>query len=90
MKVKTSTKKEEAARILASIERVCVDLAKSTFHVVGLDADRKTIFRRKFTRGTPFWDGSRQPTGSSSWSWKPVPAPNGGASSAWLWDTRRC
>ena len=50
MKVKTSTKKEEAARILASIERVCVDLAKSTFHVVGLDADRKTIFRRKFTR----------------------------------------
>ncbi len=50
MKVKTSTKKEEAARILASIERVCVDLAKNTFHVVGLDVDRKTIFRRKFSR----------------------------------------
>lgn len=32
------------------IERVCVDLAKSTFHVVVLDHDRKTVFRKKFTR----------------------------------------
>ncbi|MHB8369546.1 MAG: IS110 family RNA-guided transposase [Leptospirales bacterium] len=50
MKVKTPTKKEETARILSSIERVCVDLSKSTFHVVGLDADRKIVFRKKFSR----------------------------------------
>ncbi|MCL5285386.1 MAG: hypothetical protein M1313_06520 [Nitrospirae bacterium] len=50
MKVQISKKKTETARNEAAIERVCVDLAKSTFHVVGLDADRKTVFRRKFNR----------------------------------------
>ena len=50
MKVQPPVKKSEAARKEAMIERVCVDLAKSTFHVVGLDADRKTVFRRKFSR----------------------------------------
>ena len=50
MKVQAPGKKSDAARKEAMNERVCVDLAKSTFHVVGLDADRKTVFRRKFSR----------------------------------------
>ena len=50
MKVQTPKKKAETVRNESSIERVCIDLAKSVFHVVGLDGDRKTVFRRKFSR----------------------------------------
>ena len=50
MKVKSSTKKEETTAILATVDRFCVDLAKNSFHVVEIDANRKTVFRRKFSR----------------------------------------
>ena len=50
MKVQTPMKKAEDAHILSSIERVCVDLAKSNSHVVGIDAARRTVFRKKFSR----------------------------------------
>lgn len=49
-KVQKATKPTTILDIESRIERVCVDLAKSTFHVVGLDSNWKTIFRKKFTR----------------------------------------
>ena len=49
-KIQKATKPATTLAVETRIERVCVDLAKSTFHVVGIDRDRKTVFRKKFTR----------------------------------------
>ena len=48
MKVETPKKTKNSPE--SSLSRIGVDLSKSTFHVVGLDADGKKILRRKFNR----------------------------------------
>lgn len=59
-KIQKTTKSSPLMPTPIGIERVCVDLAKSTFHVVGVDSERKTIFRKKFTR-TAFLDWLARP-----------------------------
>ncbi|MGC8500742.1 MAG: IS110 family transposase, partial [Leptospirillia bacterium] len=48
--MKVETPKKTKAPLESTLARVCVDLSKSTFHVVGLDAEGNKVLRRKFNR----------------------------------------
>ena len=48
--MKVETPKKAKAPLESPLARVCVDLSKSTFHVVGLDAEGNKVLRRKFNR----------------------------------------
>ena len=48
--MKVETPKKTKATLESTLVRVFVDLAESTFHVVGLDAEGNKVLRRKFNR----------------------------------------
>ena len=50
MGMKVETPKKPKITTESAIVTVCVDLSKSTFHVVGLDAGGNKILRKKFNR----------------------------------------
>ena len=48
--MKVETPKKVKSPLESILARVCVDLSKSIFHVVGLDAEGNKVLRRKFNR----------------------------------------